>query len=54
MYSKEGDFIMEHESLTAAAEYIKNKTGSAFVQNISKVCNGKLKSSYGYVWKFKE
>jgi hypothetical protein len=31
MYSKNGEFIMEHESITAATEWIKEKTGSAFV-----------------------
>ena len=48
-YTREGEFIREHESIKEAARAIGTKdTGS-----ISNCCNGKLKTAYGYIWRHK-
>ena len=49
MFDKNGNFMAEFESATKAAEAI----GKPYAK-ISEVCYGKRKSSYGYVFKFKE
>ena len=49
MFDKNGNFMAEFESTTKAAEAI----GKPYAK-ISEVCYGKRKSSYGYVFKFKE
>jgi group I intron endonuclease len=49
-YSKEGEFINEFSSLKEAKDFIKAKSKS----NIADCCNGKLKTSHGYVWKYKK
>jgi len=46
-YSKAGEFICKHESISAAKKFL-NITGG----HIGEVCDGKMKSAYGYVWKF--
>ena len=46
-YSKTGKFIHTHKSISAAKR-ILNIKGT----HISDVCNGRMKSAYGYIWKF--
>ena len=48
-FSKNMDFIAEYRSATKAAECIGKRQG-----DISANCRGKLKSAYGFIWKFKE
>lgn len=45
---KEGNFIKEWNSMTAVKKELNIP-----ISNISKVCNNKIKSAGGYVWKFK-
>ena len=45
-YSKDGKFIKEFKSITEAAKQL----GS--VGTIHNCCSGKIKSAYGYIWKF--
>lgn len=47
-YDLKGNFIEEYSSLTEAG--IKNNMNIA---NISAVCIGKAKTSYGYIWRYK-
>lgn len=47
-YDKQGNFIQEWESASEAARFL-NKTSTT----ISLCCNKKQKTSYGFVWKFK-
>ena len=48
-YTKDGQLVKEYKSV---AEVVRvNNFGQG---NISNCCNGKLKSAYGYVWKYKE
>lgn len=49
-YDKNGNFINEFENISAAIEWLRKGQASMFYQ----VINGKRKSAYGYVWKFKE
>ena len=49
-YDLKGNFLRTWESLSSIS--IENPTYS--FQNISKVCNGKIKQSYGFVWRFKD
>jgi hypothetical protein len=47
-FSKSGDFIKEYNSINEAAKELNiDKTC------ISRNCNGKYKTAFGYVWKFK-
>lgn len=46
-YSKSGELVAEYESTVAAAK----ATGAA---HVGTVCNGKRKTSGGYVWRYKE
>jgi hypothetical protein len=48
-YSKKGVFIKEYSSITTAAE-------ESFVKadGIRNCCNGKLKTSGGYIWRYKD
>ena len=43
-----GNFIAEHNSL-----YDAERSVGGNATNISSACNGKFKTSYGYIWKFK-
>lgn len=47
-YSKSGEFIKEWGSITEASEYL-NK----YHNNICSCLKGKIKSAYGYMWKYK-
>ena len=48
-YDKKGNFIAEHESITSAAKTLgKDSCRSA----IAKVCQGKQKTSCGFIWKY--
>ena len=49
-FSKEGDFIQIFESASEAGRAMGQTNGS----NIIACCNGKLKSSSGYIWKYVE
>lgn len=49
-FSKEGDFIQIFESASEAGR----ATGQINGSNIVACCNGKLKSSSGYIWKYVE
>lgn len=48
-YSLDGKLLKEYTSLKNAEE----ETG-IFKSNISRVCKGKLKSTGGFIWKYKE
>jgi hypothetical protein len=48
-YDMKGNFIKEWDYVLEAAYSLGKKTGAA----ITEVCNGKRKSIYGYVWKYK-
>lgn len=48
MFDLEENFIKEYNSLTEAS--IDN---NCLITNISSCCRGKQKTSYGYIWKFK-
>lgn len=48
-YSTDGKFIAEYYSATEAARQNNCRQGG-----ISECCNGKQKTAYGYVWKYKE
>lgn len=50
MYSLEGEFEKEFNSITEAAKYLGRYYGSS--SNISSVCQGKLKTAYGHLWKY--
>ena len=48
-YTKSGEFVKEWKSAT----YVQRTIG--YFQNyISYCCNGKYKSAYGYIWKYKD
>jgi len=48
-FDKKGNFIKEWPSVQLAAMSLNKKTGAA----ITEVCNGKRKSIFGYIWKYK-
>lgn len=50
-FSLNGDFIREFVSISAAERYIGRKSANA---NISACCKGRLKKSYGFIWKYKQ
>lgn len=47
--TKEGEIIEEYDSIKDAAKALGKHHS-----NISKCCNGKVNSAYGFVWKFKQ
>ena len=47
-YTKSGEFVKEWKSAPDV-----QRTIGYFHNNISNCCNGKCKSAYGYIWKFK-
>jgi len=49
-YTKEGAFIKEWKSSSEVAQ----SSNSWHHTNISRVCNGKRATSYGYIWKWKK
>ena len=49
MFSKQGEYLKEFASTSEANKYLKIKGRG----HISAVCDGKRKSCYGYVWKWK-
>lgn len=46
-FTKDGEFVTRHESVSEAAESVNGKG-----PNIIKCCSGVKKSMYGYVWKY--
>lgn len=50
-YSLSGELLNTYESLTLAGIVFGKINGYA---NISHCCNGKIRTAYGYVWKYKE
>lgn len=48
-YDKDGNFIREWEGGCDAEEFYNKRTA----QNIGRCCRGKIKSAYGFIWKFK-
>lgn len=48
-FTKEGEFVAEFPSL----KEVERQLGFNF-GNLSNCCRGKIKHSYGYVWKYKE
>lgn len=50
MYSLDGEFEKEFESIAEATKYLGRYAGSS--SNISGVCQGKLKTAYGHLWKY--
>lgn len=49
-FDTEGKFINKFDSMVEAANTLNLKSHSA----ISKCCKGKLKTAYGYVWKYEQ
>lgn len=49
-FDKKGNFIREFSSTREADEFYSSGRG----HHIADVCNGKRKSSYGFIWKYKE
>jgi hypothetical protein len=54
IYTKDGKYIIQVESVREAKEWIQTNTKfkKANDGSISKVCNGKLYSSYGYIFRY--
>ena len=57
MLGKDGNIVLEFDSLSHAAEYIlrEKKCGSSLKSisvNISRVCNGERNTCYGFHWIF--
>ena len=50
-YDLEGNFIKEFDSITEACYIIFNDVGKN--PNITKCCQGKTKTAYGFKWKYK-
>ena len=51
-YTKSGEFIKEFDCQSDALEWLgKDRRDNAM---LSRCCNGKAKTAYGYVWKFKK
>ena len=48
-FTKSGEFIKEWQSMNEASRQLKINCG-----NICNCCNGKLKSTGGYIWKYAE
>ena len=48
-YDIEGKFIKEWDCVLEAAKFLGKKQGAG----ITEVCNGKRKSIYGYIWRYK-
>ena len=48
-YDKEGNFIKKWYSMTEAGRYLKKERADV---NISKCCKYKVKSAYGYIWRY--
>ena len=48
-YEKDGKFVKEWKSAVDVQRNLKYSQG-----NISSCCNGKIKSSYGFIWKYKD
>ncbi len=49
MFSKSGDFIKKFHSASEAGRQLNKQKG-----NIINCCNNKIKSAYGYKWKYEE
>lgn len=49
-YTKDGEFVQEFQSVECAAIAIGKAKGGS---DISNCCNKKLKTAYGYIWRFK-
>jgi hypothetical protein len=50
-YSKDGEFIKEHKSLSDGAEYVGKERGKGC--QIGLCCRGKQKTAFGFIWKYK-
>lgn len=51
-YTKSGEFVRKFDCQSDALEWLgKDRRDNAM---LSRCCNGKAKTAYGYVWKFKE
>jgi hypothetical protein len=50
-YNINGDFIKEFSSITDACNIVFNNRSKN--PNITKCCQGKLKTAYGFIWKYK-
>lgn len=48
MFSKNGEYIKTFGALIEASQYVGAKKSC----HIASCCKGKLKSAYGYVWKY--
>ena len=49
---KDGKEIKQFKSIADATKEIKKNNPNALCTHISECANGKIKSAYGYVWKF--
>jgi hypothetical protein len=54
IYTSNGTFLYQAESTWKAVEWIKNNTRYKNPSNshIAKVCNGKLHTAYGFIFKY--
>lgn len=50
MYDKQGNKLKEFNSMLSAERYLNKPNGQS---NISACCNGRCKTAYGYIWKYK-
>lgn len=48
-FTLDGDFVRSWDSMTEAANSI-----GATVQNIHSACSGRVKTSYGYIWRYND
>ena len=56
-YDLSNKFLQEFKSMTEATKWLITKdltSNPKANSNISACCNGKVKSAYGYIWKYKE
>ena len=53
-YSRDGLFIKEWKSFCYAAKEIRPENYKSCIKNIHACCNGKRKSAYGFLWKYKK
>jgi hypothetical protein len=51
-YDLEGNLIKEHGCILDAVKFINKKPASRLY--VTRCCQGKQKTAYGYVWKYKE
>lgn len=51
-FDRDGNYITTYKSIAEAARTFSDRLFVAAQSNISKVCNGKSKTAYDYIWKY--